>query len=52
MAHTPSRPNKRYPGAASTTPGGIAYMGSRPNTAPRGSEYPDTTRRPQRPTAS
>ncbi|MET9376257.1 hypothetical protein ABZX98_19225 [Streptomyces sp. NPDC002992] len=48
----PGKPAKKYPGMASTTPGGLGYMGSRPNTSPRSSEHPDTRRRPQGPTAS
>ncbi|AYG83263.1 hypothetical protein DWB77_05459 [Streptomyces hundungensis] len=52
MAHTPARPPKRYPGAASTTPGGRVHLGSRPDTAPRGSEYLDTTRNDPRTRAS
>ncbi|MFV6032332.1 hypothetical protein [Streptomyces sp. NPDC056264] len=51
MSNSPSKPPKRHAGMAATTPGGIAYMGSRPNTSPRSSEYPDIRRRP-RPKAS
>ncbi|MFD5367800.1 hypothetical protein [Streptomyces sp. NPDC127103] len=51
MSNSPSKPPKRHAGMAATTPGGIAYMGSRPNTSPRGSESPDIRRRP-RPKAS
>ncbi|MFD9248156.1 hypothetical protein ACFV0D_40855 [Streptomyces sp. NPDC059556] len=51
MSNSPSKPPKKHSGMAATTPGGIAYMGSRPNTSPRSSEYPDTRRRP-RPKAS
>ncbi|MET9957313.1 hypothetical protein ABZ135_37955 [Streptomyces sp. NPDC006339] len=48
-----SKPPKRYSGLASSGPGRLYPVGgSRPNTSPKSTEYPDTRRRPHGPSAS